>query len=71
MADGGGAQDSWVRHKQQLLANIDSGEEVVIDARSPGRFQGTAPEPRRGLPSGHIPAARNVPFSEVLSSDGR
>lgn len=60
-----------MRHKQQVAANMDSGEAVVMDARSPGRFQGTAPEPRPGLPSGHIPGSRNVPFASVLSPDGR
>lgn len=27
----------------------------VVDARSAGRFNGTAPEPRADLPSGHMP----------------
>lgn len=27
----------------------------VVDARSAGRFDGTAPEPRADLPSGHMP----------------
>jgi hypothetical protein len=27
----------------------------VVDARSPGRFVGTEPEPRPGLKGGHIP----------------
>lgn len=29
----------------------------VVDARSAGRFNGTAPEPRADLPSGHMPGA--------------
>jgi thiosulfate/3-mercaptopyruvate sulfurtransferase len=64
-------QKSLVRSAQQLLDNIDSQQEGVVDARSPGRFEGSAPEPRPGMPSGHIPGSRNVPFSEVLSTDGR
>ena len=32
-----------------------SGEAVIIDARSEGRFYGTAPEPRPGMRGGHIP----------------
>ena len=35
------------------------------------RFQGTAPEPRLGLPSGHIPNSINIPFPEVLNGKGR
>ena len=64
-------QKRLVRSAQQLLDNIDGQQEGVVDARSPGRFEGSAPEPRPGMPSGHIPGSRNVPFSEVLSTDGR
>ena len=38
----------------------------VVDARSSGRFYGTAPEPRAGMRGGHIPGSRSVPFDEVL-----
>jgi len=38
----------------------------VIDARSYGRFEGTEPEPRTGLRSGHIPNSINIPYTEVL-----
>ena len=60
-----------MRSAEQVAANINTQVEAVVDARSPGRFEGTAPEPRPGLPSGHIPGSRNVPFSEVLTTDGR
>ena len=43
---------------------------VVVDARSAGRFAGTAPEPRPGLRAGHMPGAVNLPYTEVLA-DGR
>ncbi|KAK4534670.1 hypothetical protein CDCA_CDCA02G0695 [Cyanidium caldarium] len=43
----------------------------LVDARSPGRFRGTEPEPRPGLRGGHIPGARSVPFTAVLTDDGR
>ncbi|GBQ25065.1 thiosulfate sulfurtransferase [Acetobacter estunensis NRIC 0472] len=39
---------------------------VILDARSKGRFEGTAPEPRAGLSSGHMPGSRNLPFGELL-----
>jgi thiosulfate/3-mercaptopyruvate sulfurtransferase len=42
--------------------------ELLVDARSAGRFEGTAPEPRPGLPAGHVPTARNVPFTAVLDA---
>lgn len=42
----------------------------ILDARAPGRFAGTTPEPRPGLPSGHIPGSRNLPFTDLLNPDG-
>jgi thiosulfate/3-mercaptopyruvate sulfurtransferase len=42
----------------------------VLDARSAPRFNGTAPEPRPGLSSGHMPGATNIPFTELVA-DGR
>ena len=45
-------------------------QSVVIDARSEGRFKGTAPEPREGLRSGSIPNSFNIPFETVLE-DGK
>jgi thiosulfate/3-mercaptopyruvate sulfurtransferase len=50
-----------------MLENLSSKRELVLDARAAGRFDGTAPEPRPGLPSGHIPGAKSVPASELLA----
>ena len=50
---------------------VADGSALVIDARAKGRFDGTAPEPRAGLPSGHMPGAANVPVSEIAGPDGR
>ena len=52
----------------QLIKN--NTQSVVIDARSEGRFKGTAPEPREGLRSGSIPNSFNIPFETVLE-DGK
>lgn len=38
----------------------------VLDARSAGRFNGTAPEPRPGVRGGHMPNSKNLPFPQVL-----
>lgn len=48
---------------------VDTGSAQVADARSAGRFEGTDPEPRAGLRSGHMPGARSVP-SGTLSENG-
>lgn len=50
-----------------MLAGAD---DLVLDARPAGRFTGAAPEPRAGLPSGHIPGSRNVPSAGLLRPDG-
>ena len=42
----------------------------IVDARSVGRFAGTSPEPRPGLPSGHMPGAVSLPYTE-LTQRGR
>lgn len=53
-----------------MLDNLASGEALVLDARSAGRFSGEAPEPRAGMAGGHIPGAASVPYSELLAADG-
>ncbi|MBV8912847.1 MAG: sulfurtransferase, partial [Acetobacteraceae bacterium] len=45
-------------------------DRVVLDARAAGRFHGTAPEPRPGLPSGHMPGSVSLPNTELLGPDG-
>lgn len=56
-----------VEDVKKALANPDI---QVVDARSAGRFAGTAPEPRPGLKSGHMPGALNLPYDTLLQ-DGR
>jgi thiosulfate/3-mercaptopyruvate sulfurtransferase len=58
-------KEMW-RGASDMVKNISSQTEVVIDARSRGRFLGTIEEPRKGLSSGHIPNSVNLPFKEVL-----
>ncbi len=55
-----------LRDREQILANLKSGSEQVLDARGRGRFEGSDPEPRAGLRSGHIPGSRNLPFVETV-----
>ncbi|MFI5636446.1 sulfurtransferase [Streptomyces goshikiensis] len=44
---------------------------AVLDARTRGRFAGTAPEPRPGLRGGHMPGAANLPFGDLQDPAGR
>lgn len=54
------------RSADDVLDNVSWKNFVTIDARSAGRFAGTAPEPRKELKSGHIPDSVNLPYPEVL-----
>lgn len=58
------------RTMNDVLQNLQSKQSLVLDARSNGRFCGTAPEPRAGLSSGHIPHSKSLPFKQVLQ-DGK
>ncbi len=55
-----------VRAKDNLLANLKSHAEQVLDARPAGRFTGKDAEPRPGLRGGHIPQSLNLPANTIL-----
>ena len=55
-----------VRSKKEMLANIEDGAWQVVDARDVARFQGRAGSGSEG----HIPGARNVPYTRMLREDG-
>ena len=63
-------QNNLIRDVTQVSAASKLGDHTIIDARSPERFRGDAPEPREGLRAGHIPGSVNVPWSQVLNADG-
>ncbi|HET7605744.1 MAG TPA: 3-mercaptopyruvate sulfurtransferase [Sphingomicrobium sp.] len=54
--------------KQDLLAG--EFRSPLLDARGKGRFEGTDADPRPGVEPGHIPGARNLPFSALYNEDG-
>lgn len=60
-----------LRDLGQMQALSASRAETIVDARSAARFRGEAPEPRPGLPSGHMPGARNLPFDRLVDGQGR
>jgi len=59
---------SYVRSKQQLLGNLETHAEQLVDARPRPRFEGTVAEPWPGRRSGHIPGSRNVPYAELFDA---
>jgi thiosulfate/3-mercaptopyruvate sulfurtransferase len=58
-----------VRDLAGVAGALKSGSAQIIDARSRGRFTGTEPEVRAGLRGGHMPGAKNLPFTELLGGD--
>ena len=59
-----------VRDVADVKGLIGSKAAQIVDARAAARFEGSVPEPRAGLRSGHIPGSRNVPFASLLEADG-
>ncbi len=80
MASGAGAvepgrfmpAEPWgkVRSRDEMLANVASGAELVADARSGARFTGEEADPRPGSASGHIPGSRSIPYGRFFEPDG-
>jgi thiosulfate/3-mercaptopyruvate sulfurtransferase len=62
--------NSLVRTLDQIVDNLKSKAEQILDARPAGRFTGSEPEPRAGLRGGHMPGARNLPHSTLFNEDG-
>ncbi|MEM7766295.1 MAG: sulfurtransferase [Pseudomonadota bacterium] len=60
-----------IRDLDQMATAINNPAKTILDARPSGRFTGEAPEPRAGLPSGHMPGARNIPAASLIAEDGR
>jgi len=63
-----------VRNYEQMVSNAgkqlsDPLAEIVLDARPLGRYTGSEPEPRPGLPSGHIPNSFSLPFGAFLRTN--
>lgn len=62
-----------VKFNQEAVVSTDAvkrasetGEVQILDARAAARFEGSVPEPREGLRSGHIPGSLNLPWREVV-----
>ncbi len=55
-----------VKTFNDIAINTETQEYYLLDARSSGRFRGTAPEPRAQLKSGAIKNSINLPYTEVL-----
>lgn len=55
-----------VRSLEQMKANLASGAEQVVDARGPGKFDGSQEDVFPTKKPGHIPSAINVPWGDLI-----
>ena len=63
-------QNHMIKDVTQVASASKLRNYEIIDARPKLRFFGEAPEPRKGLRSGHIPGSKNVFFKTLLEEDG-
>jgi thiosulfate/3-mercaptopyruvate sulfurtransferase len=59
-----------VRFKSDMLVNLASRREQVVDARGRARFTGEEADFRPNIAAGHIPGSCNLPFSLLYAHDG-
>ena len=59
-----------VRDQAAMRDHVDQSDVKILDARAQGRFDGTSPEPRADLPSGHMPGSYCVPATALISDSG-
>ena len=62
--------DKQVRAKEDILANLTTQTEQVVDARGAARWSGAEADPRPNIACGHIPGSANVPFTALYNADG-
>ncbi len=55
-----------VRTLDQMVANLSSGAEQVVDARGPAKFAGIQSDPFPVKKQGHIPHAVNLPWGDLI-----
>ncbi|CAI4052053.1 thiosulfate sulfurtransferase SKDI_15G3900 [Saccharomyces kudriavzevii IFO 1802] len=66
-------KDKEVVDYEEMFELVKSGELAkrfnAFDARSLGRFEGTEPEPRSDISSGHIPGTQPLPYNKLLDPE--
>jgi len=58
-----------VRGYDQMVANLASAAEQVIDARGPAKFDGTQADPFPVKKQGHMPNAINLPWGDLIVAE--
>lgn len=64
------AEATRVRSKADMLTNLATAREQVLDARGADRVYGSGIDPVHGGQNGRIPGALNLPFGKVFAEDG-
>lgn len=64
-------QRDLLRRIDQVVANTHAPAFQLVDARSKGRFEATAPEAWAHGKAGHIPGSVNLPFTDLLDPDAK
>ncbi|EFC40000.1 predicted protein [Naegleria gruberi] len=64
-------QSDFVARMDEILDNLNNQKSYIVDARSAERFNGTQPEPRPNLKSGHIPNSFNIPFPTLVNPEDK
>lgn len=64
-------EPSLVASHAQVRRALAERSSLVLDARPSGRFLGRDREPRPGLKSGAMPGAASLPYSALITADGR
>jgi thiosulfate/3-mercaptopyruvate sulfurtransferase len=59
----------YLRGLGDVLENLQSRRELLLDARSADRFHARVPEPRAGMRAGHVPGSCSLPYTELLSAE--
>ncbi|MGR0184411.1 3-mercaptopyruvate sulfurtransferase [Azospirillum aestuarii] len=60
-----------LRRADDVLANIDSRADQVVDARGANRYEGAIVEPWPGRRSGRIPGSLNLPYTELIDAESK
>ena len=60
---------AMIRSLQEVRNISDTNSALLLDARSPGRFKGTEPEPRPNCRPGHIPGSKNLSFTNLIDPE--
>lgn len=62
-------QPQLISNSLDIIKNLESKNQIIVDARSPDRFCGKTPDSRKNARSGRIPHSQNIHFERVLNGN--